>query len=197
MIPVNVPKAQDAASRPDNNSSSTSETQKQTTSKDNQPPAPLVIKNLSKRSRSAPNVEVISVARSSSPIDITIKSKQISTDRPILSRLDTAVALQPKPVHLRSASVPIHPFVTAKPTPLRHKHYRASSKTESLEDKMDRWYSFNSHPPVSPHPAPQTPLPPIPTNILSPESIIETPLEPLDESPVLPKESSGPFSPVT
>ena len=196
MIPDNSTNPPDGGKRPDNCSSFASKTQKQTASKDRQPSAPLVIKNLSKRSRSAPDVEVISVARSSSPIDIAIKSGPKPADRPILSLLDTTIALQSKPVHLRSASVPIHPFVMAKPTAPRHKHYRASSKTESLEDKMDRWHSFNSHPPISPHPAPQTPLPPIPTEVFSPGSIIETPLEPLDESPVLPKQSSSSFSPV-
>lgn len=195
MVPISTSNAQDAATRPANGSLTDSKTQKCTAIKNDQPPAPLVIKNLSKRSRSAPNVDAVSVARSSSPIDISTKGHQIPANRPRLSRLDTTTALQSKPIHLRSASVPIHPFVTAKPTPLRHKHYRASSKTESFEDKMDRWYSFNSYPPMSPHPAPQTPLPPIPTEVLSPGSLIETPLEPLDESPVLPKTSSGPFSP--
>ena len=195
MALSNAPNAQNAPKRSESGSLTTSLTQNHTAFKNNQPSAPLVIKNLSRRSRSAPNVDAISVARSSSPIDITTKGHQLPANRPRLSRLDTTTALQSKPIHLRSASVPIHPFVTAKPTPLRHKHYRASSKTESLEDKMDRWYSFNSHPPMSPHPAPQTPLPPIPTEVLSPGSLIETPLEPLDESPVLPKDSSGPFSP--
>jgi hypothetical protein len=105
-----------------------------------------------------------------------------------LTRLDTSTIR-----HTRSASVPNQPFISARPVSIGRNR---SFTPGSAEDKTDRWYALSYHSPISPHPAPQTPLPPLPTEIVSPEQQAGFRLEPLEESPVLPKHPyHGPASP--
>lgn len=95
-----------------------------------------------------------------------------------LTRLDTTIIR-----HTRSVSAPNQPFISARPVAAG----RNRSYTPGLDDQTDRWYNLSYHSPISPHPAPQTPLPPLPTEIESPERQTGSQLEPLEESPVLPR----------
>lgn len=99
-----------------------------------------------------------------------------------LTRLDTCTSR-----HTRSASVPNQPFISARPVSFGRNRSFTPGEQRSAEDKTDRWYALSYHSPISPHPAPQTPLPPLPTEVTSPEQQQESRLEPLEESPVLPR----------
>jgi hypothetical protein len=108
-----------------------------------------------------------------------------------LTRLDTCMIR-----HTRSASVPNQPFISARPVSFGRNRSFTRGEQRSAEDKADRWYALSYHSPISPHPAPQTSLPPLPTEVGAPEQQQESRLEPLEESPVLPRHPyHGPASP--
>lgn len=108
-----------------------------------------------------------------------------------LARLDTCSFR-----HTRSASVPNQPCISARPVSFGRNRSFTPGEQRSAEDKTDRWYALSYHSPISPHPAPQTPLPPLPTEVGAPEQQQESRLEPLEESPVLPRHPyHGPASP--